>query len=382
MLSLFSRQAPRTRLDPEGFYARLGLDPAAAQAAVVAAYRAKARVLHPDVPATGNAAAFVSVKQAYDVLSNQVRRQAYDRQAREVVPQPKPIIIRKAEWPSAPPSRHPRFSDLPVLVWVGIAGFFGLCLYQVVTHLIAPSSVTRPDIRPNAAIVAPLSETAHQAVLYGPAPLRLAGTPNFYVMPAGSVTVLWRMDPTRNNALTPMAQLPPFSTVQAFRLIRQTGMLEVLVNENASGFISADHLTAGDALAAHRAYCGYNAGPAPFDGEVLERRGVGSGTLTLENRAMQPAVVKFRDATGTVVISVFMGPNGHAVLDGLPEGNYRPDFAVGELWSRACNVFAAGMRARRGVAALQVPVDTALVVEPDASLPAGADITEQVFGQN
>ncbi len=382
MLSPFSRQAPRTKLDPEGFYARLGLDPGAPPPAVAAAYRAQARVLHPDVPATGNAAAFVAVKQAYDVLSNQARREAYDRQARQAVAQPEPAVVRQAEWPSAPPSRHPRFSDLPVPVWVGVGAILVLCLYQAVSHLLAPSSVVRASIRPNAAIVAPLSETAHQAVLYGPVPVRLAGTSNFYVMPAGSVTVLWRMDPARNNALTPMAQLPPFSTVQAVRLIRQTGMLEVLVNENASGFISADHLTAGDALAAHRAYCGYNAGPAPFDGEVLERRGVGSGTLTLENRAMQPAVVKLRDATGAVVVSVFMGPNGHAVLDGLPDGNYRPDVAVGELWSRACNVFAAGMRAKRGVAALKVPLASALVVGPDASLPEGADISEQMFGQN
>lgn len=382
MFSPFSRQAPRARLDPEGYYARLGLEPAADQAAVAAAYRAKARVLHPDVPATGNAAAFVAVKQAYDVLSNQARREAYDRQAQDVVTKPEQVVVRQAEWPSAPPLRHPRFSDLPVPVWVGVGAILVLCLYQAVSHLLAPSSVVRASIRPNAAIVAPLSETAHQAVLYGPVPVRLAGTPNFYVVPAGSVTVLWRMDPERNNALTPMTQLPPFSTVQAVRLIRQTGMLEVLVNENASGFISADHLTAGDALAAHRAYCGYNAGPAPFDSEVLERRGVGSGTLTLENRAMQPAVVKLRDVTGAVVVSVFMGPNGHAVLDGLPEGNYRPDFAVGELWSRACNVFAAGMRARRGVAALKVPLASALVVGPDASLPEGADISEQMFGQN
>lgn len=377
-----SRSPPRTRLDPEGYYARLGLEPTAAPAAVVAAYRAKARVLHPDVPVTGSAAAFVAVKQAYDVLSNQDRREAYDRKARQTVAQPAPAVVRQAEFPPPTPLRHPRFSDLPVPVWVGVAALLILGIYQVTSHLLAPSSVVHDEIRPNAAIVAPLSDSAHQAVLYGPAPVRLAGTPNFYVVPAGSPAMLWRMDPARGNVLTPIGQLPPFSAVQAVRLIRQTGMLEVQVNTNVNGFISADHLAPGDALAAHRAYCGYNAGPMPFDGEVLERHATGAGTLTVQNRAVQPAVVKLRDTAGAVVVSVFLGPNGEVALSGLPEGTYRPDFAIGELWSRACNTFAAGMRARRTTATLRVPAASALVLAPDVNEPAGTDISDQAFGQN
>src|ERR1700692_2899215 len=72
----------RPPLDPQGYYARLGLEPVAPQASIVTAFRAKARLLHPDVRKTGNAAAFVAVKQAYDVLSNRERREAYDRKAR------------------------------------------------------------------------------------------------------------------------------------------------------------------------------------------------------------------------------------------------------------------------------------------------------------
>ena len=373
---------PRTRQDPEGYYARLGLEPAAAPAAVVAAYRAKARLLHPDVPVTGNAAAFVAVKQAYDVLSKQDRREAYDRRARQAVAQPAPAVVRQAEWPSAPPSRHPRFSDLPIPVWAGIGTLLLLGIYQITSHLLAPSSVVRAEIRPNAAIVAPLSDSAHQAVLYGPAPSRLAGTPNFYVVPAGSPAMLWRMDPTRNNTLTPIGQLPPFSAVQAVRLVRQTGMLEVLVTDTTSGFISADHLAPGNALAAHRAYCGYNAGPTPFDGEVLEHHVMGTGTLTIQNRAVQPVVIKLRDLKGAVVVSVFLGPNGNMELTGVPDGDYRPDFAIGELWSRACNMFAAGMRASRATDMLRVPGESPLVVAPDVNEPAGTDISDQAFGQD
>jgi hypothetical protein len=190
--------------------------------------------------------------------------------------------------------------------------------------------------------------------------------------------VLWRLD-AEHSILVPVGQIPPFSSVQAIRLIRQNGMLEVLTNDHANGFISADHLTPGNAAAARRAYCGYNAGPTPHDGELLERRGDGDGTLEMENRAVQPVVVKLRDATGAVALSVFLGPGGHAAFDGLPHGIYHPEFAIGELWSRACNSFAAGMRARRMDAAVTVPGASPLVVAGEAGEPVAADISDQAF---
>ena len=369
----------QTRLDPDGYYDRLGLEPAATHADIVTAFRGKARVLHPDVPETGNASAFVALKQAYDVLSNQERRTAYDRRAvvaALTATEPATVMRQPAGPPTGPPTgpsgRQLRYFDLPVTLWVALGAFLCLCLFQAVTHLLAPSKVVRDAIRPNAATVAPLSPSAHQAVLYGPTPVRLAGMPNFYVMPAANPATLWRLDAER-GALVPVGQLPPFSVVQVVRLIRQSGMLEVLLNDHGDGFIRADHLTPGNASAARRAYCGYNAGPTPNDGELLERRGSGTSTLELANRAVQPAVVKLRDKSGAVVLSVFLGPGGHVVLNGLPEGTYHTEFAVGELWSRACNSFAAGMRALRMNAALILPGDAHLEVAPDAGEPATAD---------
>jgi hypothetical protein len=379
----------RSRLDPDGYYDLLGVKPSAAPAEIVAAYRQKARLLHPDVPRTGNSDAFVAVKQAYDVLSNQLQRADYDRAARDAAAaaaRPAIGIPRPHQRPQAAPAaasstHRPRFSDLPVMVWAGMGAFLCFGIYQVVTHLLAPSPVVRSDIRPNAAIVAPLSPSAHQAVLYGPMPVRLAGTPNFYIMPAGSPAVLWRLD-TGRNALVPQGQLPPFSEVQAVRLIRQNGMLEVLVNDRGNGYVSADHATPGNAAAAHRAYCSYNAGPTPSDGEPLLRRGSGQGTLDLENRSVQPAVVKLRDQTGAVMLSVFLGPGGHAALEGLPDGLYRPEFAIGELWSRACNTFAAGMRSWRTDAALRLPGDQHLVVAPETAGAPSSEISDQVFDRD
>ena len=376
---------PRTRLDPEGYYDRLGLEPAATPTAIVKAYRDKVRVLHPDVPKTGNATEFVSVKQAYDVLSNQERRQAYDRKAKAAAMdaiEPEVFVVQRAAYPAAPtPLRRPRFSDLPLAVWAGAGVFLCLCVYQVIVHLLATPRTVREEIRPNAAVVAPLSPSAHQAVLYGPAPQHLAGTPNFYVIPAASPATVWHLD-TGRNVLLPQGQLPPFSSVQAVRLIRQNGMLEVLLDGQDNGFIRADHLTPGNAAAARRAYCGYNAGPTPTNGEQLARHSQGNSRLVVENRSIQPAVVKLRGSGDAVALAVFLGPSGQAELDGLADGNYRMEFAIGELWSRACNTFAAGMRAMRMDTAVSLPDAAPLVVPSDTGLPDAKAISDQEFERN
>jgi hypothetical protein len=269
-------------------------------------------------------------------------------------------------------------SGLTVTILAGLAAFLCLSVYEAAIHLMAPAPVARAVIRPNAATVEPLSASAHRAVLYGPTPVRLAGTTNFYVVPAGSPAVLWQVGQDRST-LVPMGQLPPFSTVQAVRLVRQSGMLEVLLNDQGTGLISADHLTPGDARAARSAYCSYNAGVTPFNGELLERNGSGNATLTLENRSVQPAVVKLRDPAGAAVVAVFLGPGGHADLQGLPEGLFRPEFAIGELWSRACSLFAAGMRAQRMNQEVRLPGAPRILVASDIGNAAASDISDQVF---
>ena len=372
---------PRTSLDPEGHYTRLGLTITATQAAISAAYRAKARLLHPDVPNTGNAAAFLAIKQAYDILSNREKRESYDRRARQAALDAIQPAVFVAPWSYAAPvapTRATRFFDLPLMAWLGFGAFLSLCMVEIVLHLRAePQQVERKEIRPNAVTVPPLAPSAHQAVLYGPLPARLPGTPNFYVVPTASPTILWRLD-QQHNTLAPLGQLPLFSSVQAVRLYRQNGLLEVLVNDHQSGFIQTTHLRPGNADAAHRAYCGYNAGPTPADGEILERHGNGGYTLQVDNRAVQPAVVKLREMTGAVAFAIFLAPGGHADLTDVPPATYRAEYAIGELWSRACNTFAAGMRAHRLDAAFTIPDNDHLVVSDDNENPA-SDIPDQVF---
>lgn len=374
----------RTRLDPEGYYARLGLEPTAAQAAITAAFRGKARVLHPDVPKTGDTDAFVAVRQAYDVLSNQQRRKEYDRAARAAAleqAEPEVLVTRPTPPPPVMPMRRPRFSDLPLAVWLGAGALLCVSVVEAVIHVQQPPKVLSAGIRPNAATIEPLSPAAHFAALYGPAPILLGGVPNFYVVPAGTPAVLWRVDQARKGLL-PDRQLPPFSSVQAVRFLRQNGLLEVVVQDQPNGYIETAHLTPGNAAAARRAYCSYNAGPSPSDGEVFDRAGSGSGRLRLDNRAVQPAVVKLRTPSGAVAVSVFLAPGGHADLEALPDGTYTADFAIGELWSRACNSFAAGMRARRLDRAFNIPGDAELEIATDAASLPSTDIADQVFEQS
>jgi hypothetical protein len=66
----------------------------------------------------------------------------------------------------------------------------------------------------------------------------------------------------------------------------------------------------------------------------------------------------------------------------LPDGVYRPEFAIGELWSRACNGFAAGMRARRMDAQIRLPGAAHIVVGSDGGETAAKDIPDQAFQQD
>ena len=95
----------------------------------------------------------------------------------------------------------------------------------------------------------------------------------------------------------------------------------------------------------------------------------GPRKLSIDNRSGQPAVVKLRSNDGAVVASMFLGPGGQATLDGVPDEVGRVEYATGEVWSRACHGFAAGMRARR----LADPVSATLA---RLTIPPGPEVTD------
>jgi hypothetical protein len=358
--------------DPAGHYARLEVDPTASQEAIAAAYRRKARELHPDVAGTGNTDAFMRMKASYDVLSDAGRRAAYDRAAAGAA-------ASSAADPAVaePVVRGPRFSDLPIALWAGLGGVFCIAAMMAAVQLTRPLPPAPPPVaRPFAPSVPPADPAIPASP---PASAPVAGMTTHYVIPSSGPTVLWRRDAMRDVYL-PASQLVAFSPVQALSLVQQHGLVEIRLADGGSGFVDAGRLTPGDGLAAHRAYCAYNAGLAPENGEVLARRGVGAARLEVANRSGQPTVVKLRDASGAAAVAVFVAPGATAIVTDLPDGSYRPEFAIGELWSRACHDFAAGMRAQQLAEYASPAALSPLVIPPDLSVsPAAVDIPDAAF---
>ena len=376
--------------DPDGYYARLGVAPTATPAAILAAWRRQARRLHPDVPGTGSTQAFVALKAAYDVLSDPALRRAYDRRA---------TAATGPEWPAAAPpfsARAPDASaadrtapdgmsrpgtavpaggaDLRFFLWIGFlvasaagAGWLMLAISRGPTAGLG--SAGPPPAATAAVTTAPSSRLP---------PAHPAGRPNHYVLPGLGAAWVWQRDHRSGGHLRPMAELPAFTPVEVRGLDPASGRMEIRLAGGATGFVAGARLSAGDATAAHLAMCADRAGPPPASGDVLARSGTGSAWLTLRNSNVEPAVVKLRNPRGQVVASVFLGPGAHVVLRGLPPGPWITDFAVGEFWSRACRMFAAGERAQR----FRRAVGSGSVVDLPPDLPPPAmpvDISDSVF---
>lgn len=321
------------RDDPAEHYATLGVDPEASAEAVTAAFRAAARRFHPDVPGTGDVDAFIRARRAYDVLGDAARRGAYDESARVVQPRPAPqareTVSAAWGWPSG----------LSLGLCVGCAGFAVFALAIGLDHL--------DPTPPSPSLAIPGKPAGLDPPLQPMPPAPVEGIASGYVLPTGGPVTLWRLGPDGNRYL-PVGELGAFTAVSIRGVVRQHGMVEVGASDGIAGFVYANRLAPGDAAAAERARCIYGAGAPPANNEILARQGgVGPLHIMVENRRDQPAVVKFRNEVGVAVASVFAAPRRAISIDWLPPGEYRPEFAFGELWSRACRRFIAGMWAQR-----------------------------------
>lgn len=102
--------------DAKRYYAVLGVDPLASAEAIQVAFRRRAKELHPDAQ-SGDAAAFILLKRAYDTLHDPVDRAAYDRVYAPAPPAASPVPhaepYRRAQpmpGPPFPQAKHPRRS--------------------------------------------------------------------------------------------------------------------------------------------------------------------------------------------------------------------------------------------------------------------------------
>lgn len=374
--------------DPKGFYRLLGVDPAAPAGIIVAAFRRKARLLHPDVPITGDAKAFIELRQAYDAVSDPIRRLDYDRTARrsvDPVHMGGPDMAYDQDFSEPLPNRK-RGPDLSIVI--------AICIVLITVAAIAlwnnnrasrqaasqeASARSRATIRPNAPVVTFTEPNADDSSLPRKPPSPLPGITNYYITPAPGRTILWRAG-IGTEPPQPIRDLAPFTALQALRRHGQTNLIEVRASESGMGLVDATRLIPGGATATLRAFCAHNAGVLPTNGDVLRRSGTGNGRLVVRNRSLQPAVLKLRTPDGRSAISVFIGPNAEADINDLPEGDYRPEYAIGEMWSRPCGLFVAGMRAQRLEVTWSLSALTPLVIPPDpASSVVLSDILDVDF---
>nr|WP_290666446.1 DnaJ domain-containing protein [Ardenticatena sp.] len=67
----------------EDFYNQLGISPRADETLIRRQYRRLARLLHPDTGTQPDSAGFLSIQEAYDILSDPIKRREYDHWLRE-----------------------------------------------------------------------------------------------------------------------------------------------------------------------------------------------------------------------------------------------------------------------------------------------------------
>lgn len=90
--------------DAKLYYALLGLDPACSEEEIRAAFRRRAKALHPDTD-SGDTTGFIRLKRAYDTLIDPAKRARYDR-----VSTPSRRIAIPAGPAPLPPRTRPRRS--------------------------------------------------------------------------------------------------------------------------------------------------------------------------------------------------------------------------------------------------------------------------------
>jgi len=364
---------PEMNADPKGYYARLAVPPNATTKQIAAAFRRRARIVHPDVPGSGDAAAFVALKAAYDVLANPLRRAEYDRSA--LPPSSPPVWAAAAPAPAMAPHRQQSYRKqsgyLGFIVSLSLLGLTSVLAVLAFVRLASPFSDSEPP--------APTVGTAREAAPRPLSPVRLAGSPTHYVLPGPGPAILWLRDET-GQRLVPAARLAAFTTVHAVAFVPDRGLIAVALEGGRLGFVDAARLTPGDAAAARRAFCADQSGPPPTNAEVLARSGSGQSRLMIRNGGEQPAVVKLRDLDGHAQAMVFVAPGVSVRVMGLTGGPWHADVAVGELWSRACALFAAGMRAERLTGTIQPGSELTLPAGPSGA--AAEDIPDEAFLHN
>jgi hypothetical protein len=398
--------------DPKGYYRRLGIGPGAGAREIAAAFRREAKRLHPDVPRTGDAAAFIRAREAYDVLTDPLRRRAYDQGEEETEADAEtesearagagPAAARApgaAEYtppPMAPPDPFAIppappgwWRALPLPAWAALFVVLVVALSEALLRFGLTAGAQGPGRAP-AAVTPKLADVMPKPAPPRPPPPAVAPdppapaagvSPTHYVLPAGDPATLYRFDAARAS-YAPVGEIAPFTSVEALRQVPDRGFVEVRLPDGQVGFVAAARLTTGGVGEARRAFCIQNAGTTPRSGEVLSHEGHGATRVEIDNRGYVSLVARLRDAQDQPIATMFVAPSASATLSDLPGGAVTVQVAAGDLWSRRCGMFMAGMRTQAFPAEpLGTEAPARFVVPPPADAPPLRDIPEDAFSR-
>lgn len=111
---------------------------------------------------------------------------------------------------------------------------------------------------------------------------------------------------------------------------------------NVSSFVGGTAVASSEpnAAAAQPAHCEMSIN----NGEVLYRQAMQNArghSVEIRNGSVGDAIIKIRDAvSGNLLFSFFVEHNNTAAISGLPDGNYRIQYAFGDYLAAGCNAFA------------------------------------------
>lgn len=322
--------------DPLGYYARLDVAPGCSPAELKAAFRRRARELHPDA-LTGDSAGFMRLKEAYDVLSDPLQRSAYDR-TMHFMGNPRGAGIRAA--PSSPRKMRPRqgqwFAGAGVAV-IGVAMGLIAARHQPSRHGGAAPHLSITGALPGGlSLPLPVPFATPDVLVQEPG--------DHYVVPRDGAATVW--EGGSNGRLRRLGRLAAFTSVRVAPpgTPAPDGLTPIVLRGGAVAYVDAGRLMPGSTKAARQARCAYDAGPPPTNGEVLPGGSSGRARATLSNASSTPAVVTLRGSAPRDVARIYVAPNDEAHVTGLPPGPWTAEAAFGDLWSRACDSFVAGER--------------------------------------
>lgn len=141
-----------------------------------------------------------------------------------------------------------------------------------------------------------------------------------------------------------LALLDRFTTVQVMGT-QGDEWSRVKTPAGVEGWVQTRALYAGSGSLFKQEWCSENRGTPPQPGEVLVRRATGEHRLLIHNDGRKDAVVKLKTLSGNTVVAYFIPATYHIGVNGIPDGNYRIEFATGSAYSRSCGIFSADMQA-------------------------------------